>query len=83
MKDSSRWLLLVALIALVISTSGSIWTVVGLNFGGKPVLVLILLGLALWMIKEGRPCRCSGDCTCGRRDTSDHTSDESDDSPKG
>ena len=70
MKDSSRWLLIIALVALisVLSGNGFGWFSFGFHLGffGKVVLV----ALAIWLIREKGCCKGSMFCSFGDTDES-------------
>ena len=56
MNDSSRWLLIIALIALVVSLTnhGGFWLFFG--FGAKTIFTVLLIAFGFWLIRERSCC---------------------------
>ena len=74
MKDSSRWLLIIAMFALLVAItqhSGG-WLFFGI--GSKPASLLLLVAFAIWMMR-GRGC-----CDWNTWDEDEEAEEESDES---
>jgi hypothetical protein len=70
MKDSSRWLLAIAIVALTVAISGSGWSfnLFSLGHGSMSWFSIMFIALALWCIL-GKGCR--NGFGCGNRDESE------------